>query len=211
MPMILGNRVTLTLVAVFGAVLAITLTYLAGDSGSATRITELQQETDSLRGHLAERDRLIAELRSSFQRDLQTTPTHQPSVTTSDLASQVEQLSVTLAKVEDVARNLDQRISRSKLALPTKEEFEAKAVQMGVELEKQQQLYQRRVAEARRVAAQFNVQIDDKVINEYDASNPLPNQPAFVNARNQAIMARRILVTMEMTYASMLLERPAAQ
>ena len=166
MPKIRGNRVALTLVAFCGAVLAITLTYLAGDSGSATRIAGLQKETDALRGQLAERDRLISELRSSFQRELQTTPTSQPSVANLDLASQIDQLSVSLAKVEDVARNLDQRISRSKLALPTKEEFEAKAVQMAVELEKQQQLYQRRVAEARRVAAQFNVQIDDKVIRE---------------------------------------------
>ena len=118
MPTMLGNRVTLTLVAVFGAVLAITLTYLAGDSGSATRITELQQETDSLRGHLAERDRLIAELRSSSQRELQATSNPQPPGVTSDLASEIKKLSVALAKVEDVARKLDQRISRSKLALP---------------------------------------------------------------------------------------------
>ena len=211
MPTMLGNRVTLTLVAVCGAVVAITLTYLAGDSGSATRIAELQLETDSLRGHLAERDRLIAELRSSSQRELQATSNPQPPGVTSDLASEIKKLSVALAKVEDVARKLDQRISRSKLALPTKAESEARLVQMRFELDKQQQLYQRQIDEARRVATQFNVQLDDRALTDYTAPTPLDNQPTFVDVRRQVIQTGRILGAMELTYSKMKLEIHVAE
>lgn len=121
--------------------------------------------------------------------------------TAPDLGEQVARLSVSIDRLEKVVAELNARISRSKLAVPSRAEVEASLVKMRPEMAKYQEAIRAALAEARAIAAAENVKFNENAFLDLNSEIPLPRNSRYLTVRASAIQAHRILASLEVMFA----------
>ena len=92
------------------------------------------------------------------------------------------------------------RISRSSLALPTRQEQEARLALLEGELARYRQSNEEAVSQVKTVALKYGVTLDPRFITNVDFPTALDNKPDFVEARTRAAQNTRILQAVERAY-----------
>jgi seryl-tRNA synthetase len=199
-------KAVLMVLAVTCAVAVMASAFFLRESAGTERLRELEQEVASLRQQLQASAQRPP---SSGNTTAPATATAQSSAASFDLRTltrQMDDLSAALARLERSAQELDQRISRSKLALPTRQEREVRVAGMQRELDAQTRKSQEAAAEVWRLARQYGVELDPRALTTFDFPTPLDKRPDFNEARTRAIQAARVREAAEIALATERLE-----
>lgn len=184
------------------------LLFLSPDTPRKERVHKLEREATSLREQLQNRVPSVGAIPRAAQQPAQeTSSTLPPIMNAAQLTQQLAELSEAVARLEETARNLDDRISRSIRPLPTSEDAEAGLARRKAELDAQAKSSLAAIAELKRFAARFGVALDERVLTDRTFSTRLDNQPGFEELRITATMRLCVLQAMERKYAADLLDR----
>jgi hypothetical protein len=115
----------------------------------------------------------------------------------SDLADQVAALGVAVQKLEVTARELDSRITRSRLAVPSDEERKAQIQRGQTRLEELRKSADAAREKARQIAVSLKAPFDEKRLLEPGMSPALEEKPEFVGARDAAAAQERVVALFE--------------
>jgi hypothetical protein len=178
--------------------------FFFAESGSpdAVRIHELQQQISELKAQLAEARGRLASSQIVASQPGANRQTEAASATPA-LAERMQELTNLVARFEQTSRDLNDRITRSKLNLPTREELRVQTDKARAELDKARNKAQRTLAIARQIAASLNVKISDDALLEPGVSSLLDANPAFVSARTAARADRKLKDDFEQLYSEL--------
>ena len=143
---------------VIGAAIVIAMVVLCyflfaeSSSSDAVRIHELEQQVSDLKAQLAESHARPA--RSQSVESQPVSPGQSLTVSaTPDLKERMQELTKLVERFEQTSRDLNDRITRSKLNLPTREELRVQTDKARVELDKARSTARRTLAMARQRAS----------------------------------------------------------
>ena len=201
------TRFTFGILSCCAIVVAAALVFLSSDTQSNERVRE-EREATSLREQLQNRVPSVAVVPDAAQQPVQeTSSTLPPLMNASQLTQQVAELSIAVARLEEIVRSLDDRISRAVRPHPTSEEAEAGLARRKAELDAQAKSCQAATTELQRFGARFGVALDERVLTDRTFSTPLDKQPGFEELRITATTRLRVLQAVERKYAADLLDR----
>jgi len=145
---------------------------------------------------------------AKYEKSLPPLPTSSPlGGDPDDPTFPLDRLSVAIARLEIVVRDLEHRITRAQRVLPTKEENRAKLPQMRNEVDRGRRGLRAKVEDAIRIADQFNVKItEDQLIDDAAPLPPTLDNPRFLAARAKAILERRVLEQTQQIYQGFISE-----
>jgi hypothetical protein len=129
-----------------------------------------------------------------------------PTFDAEPLTNEMRELSLAIARLQQVAEELERRISRSSLALPTRQEQEARLALLEDELARYRQSNEEAVSQVKTVALKYGVTLDPRFITNVDFPTPLDNKPDFVEARTRAAQNARILQAVERAYGEQVIK-----
>jgi hypothetical protein len=196
------------LLAITSAIAVTGSAFFLRDSSGNKRVLELEREVASLHQKL-QASALPAAPIANTTAAASIAESASAKTDMATLTRQMEDLFAAIGRLQQSAEELDQRISRSKLALPTRQEREVRVAQMQRELDARTQKSQETAAELLRIARQYGVQLDPRALSSFDFPTPLDKHPDFIEARTRAIQAARIREAAEKKFASELIEYQA--
>lgn len=167
---------------------------LLSDREQAARMQALEREVAELR---AQESAAVTKVAPAPSADRSPAELAAISAAESDLADQVAALGVTVQKLEVTARELDSRITRSRLAVPSDEERKAQIQRGQTRLEELRKSADEAREKARQIAVSLKVPFDEKRLLEPGMSPALEEKPDFVAARDAAAAQERVVALFE--------------
>jgi hypothetical protein len=158
---------------------------------SSEHVRALEREVSMLRSQLAEYSKHSVQVGQPIPNPPSAAP-GTPQLGASDLSAQLKQVSELVERFEQTARDLNSRISGSKLNIPTRQELGVQIEKARTELHKIRENSRQRRAAARQIAISLNVPFDEKRLLDPGMSPVLDGNPAFVAARTAAIEEQRM-------------------
>ncbi len=202
------TRLTFGISSCCAIIIVAAFLFLSSDTQSNERIRKWDREVTSPREQHQHNVRPVTALPAAALQSAEEAPgTLPPVMNAAQLTQQVAELSDAVARLEQTARNLENRISRSIRPLPTGDETEAGLARRKAELDAQAKSSQGATAELLRFAARFGVALDERVLTDRTFSTPLDKQPGFEELRLAATTKLRVLQAVERKYAADLLDR----
>ena len=202
------QRYVLLLAAACAAIVATSAFFLRNPS-EAGRVRELEMEIAALR--LSQKQEASPRLGTvSVDRSTEPASTSAPveasAVDVESLANQMRELSQAIARLQLVAEDLERRISRSSLALPTRQEQEARLALLEGELAGYRRSNEEAVSQVKTVALKYGVTLEPRFITNVNFPTPLDNKPDFVEARTRAAQNAKILEAVERAYGEQVIK-----
>lgn len=111
---------------------------------------------------------------------------------TMELKQRIAELTEAVMRLEQTTRELNERVSRSKLALPTRAEKQVIKTNVLNEAKKQTELYESAVQELKEYAARAGVTLGEGVLKDLAVRTPLDDDPNFSMLRITAIQQQKI-------------------
>ena len=202
------TRLTFGISSCCAIIIVAALLFLSSDTQSNERVRELDREVPSPREQHQQSVPLAAAISTAAQQSAEEAPaTLPPVMNAAQLTQQVAELSDAVARLEQTARNLEDRISRSIRPLPSSDETETGLARRKAELDAQAKSSQAAIAELQRFAARFGVALDERILTDRTFPTPLDKQPGFEELRLAATTGLRVLQAVEKRYAADLLDR----
>ena len=204
----LMTRLTFGISSCCAIIIVAALLFLLSDTQSNERVRELDREGTSPREQHQHSVPPVAAVSAAVQQPVQEESSNpSPIVNAAQLTQQVAELSDAVARLEQTARNLEDRISRSIRPHPTSDETEAGLAQRKAELDVQAKTSQAATSELQRFATRFGVALDERVLTDRTFTTPLDKQPGFEELRIAATTKLHVLQAVERKYAADLLDR----
>ncbi|MEO7319764.1 MAG: hypothetical protein ABIZ56_12310 [Chthoniobacteraceae bacterium] len=201
------TRLTFGISSCCAIIIVAALLFLSSDTQSNERVRDLDRALPSPRKQHQPGVPLAAALSTAQQFAEETPATLPPVMNSAQLTQQVADLSEAVARLEQTARNLEDRISRSIRPLSTSDETGAGLARRKAELDAQAKSSQAATADLQRFAARFGMALDERILTDRTFPTPLDKQPGFEELRLAATTGLRVLQAVEKRYAADLLDR----
>jgi predicted RNase H-like nuclease (RuvC/YqgF family) len=171
-------------------------------SQDGARIQELEQQVAELKAQLAATQGHPA--RAPLDQSHSTAHEPRPPVVSPDGQNErMQELMSAVERFERTASELNDRITRSKLNIPTREELSVQIEKARAELDKVRNSSRQKQAVVRQIAASLNVQLGMDALLEPGASSVLEANPSFVSARSAALEEKKLQMDIEQRYTDL--------